>query len=136
MKHVPYTLCNLYNQSNDRFCGMLLFSEHWNCIMILPIHYVKRNAFWKVIIGSTLYAKPSVTKYNIQSAVLQSRLIFTIFIMKVYFLYFYSYFVLWCWQRIEIHKPIKKKNCRYIRDNSIMGDDTNKLEKYFLLHCC
>lgn len=74
-----------------------IFSENWNCIMILPIHYVNELFFFQKLlsgIGIHTYTRQSFC-YRIQSAMLQSRLIFPILIMKVHFrIFVHIYFPL------------------------------------------
>lgn len=106
MKHVPYTHCNLYNQSNDRFCGMFtIFAlKNWNCIMILPINYVYELLFHKSYYR--VHVKPSVAEYKMLQCYNEQ-------IDFCYFDYekvrFSDICMLWCCQRMDVHKPIKKK---------------------------
>lgn len=64
------------------FVACLLFSENWNCIMILPIHYVNELLFEKLLSG--IHVKPFRLP-NTKCNATQSRLNFFFSIMKVLF---------------------------------------------------
>lgn len=108
MKHVPpYTHCNLYNQSNDRFCGMftIFAPKNWNCIMILPINYVYELLFHKSYYREYMvHVKPSVAEYKVLQCYNEQIDFFSYFDYEK--VRFSNIFVLWCYQRIDVRAII------------------------------